>query len=145
MLRGDCEPVPLTAKAFDVFVSGGSPRQQPAPVQDDAKSSPGRIVGTRNRSPSQVTSKGRCWDGWQEAGQIVPVLVVDAQYVVFGGRRLPPGPGHSAASVRSALGATRRLLSLDSCLWSAPAKLLSRLVEDFIAKKYDSLTTAVQP
>lgn len=28
-------------------------------------------------------------------------------------------------------------------LWSAPAKLLSRLVEDFIAKNYDSLTTAV--
>ena len=29
-------------------------------------------------------------------------------------------------------------------LWSAPAKLLSRLVEDFIARNYDSLTTAVQ-
>ena len=29
-------------------------------------------------------------------------------------------------------------------LWSAPAKPLSRLVEDFIAKNYSSLTTAVQ-
>jgi hypothetical protein len=28
-------------------------------------------------------------------------------------------------------------------LWSAPAKLLSRLLEDFIAKNYDTLTTAV--
>ena len=28
--------------------------------------------------------------------------------------------------------------------WSAPAKLLSRLVEDFIAKNYDSLTSTVQ-